>query len=124
MGEWSYPVRVLSTFSQRLRGLLGTGVDADPVVLVGCSSVHTFGMAYPIDVAFLSPRGEVLKVVRELVPGRLASCHGALYVFERPSAEGLWVRSGDRLICALVDMGIPSARPFDEATCGQQVLGS
>lgn len=102
-----YPVRVLVTFFQRLWGLLGTGADAAPVVLVGCHSVHTFGMAYPIDVAFLSPEGEALKVLRTMGPGRLASCRGASYVVERPSAEGHWIRSGDKLRCVLVGMEIP-----------------
>ena len=46
-------VAVLSTWRERLRGLLGTGPDAGPVMLALCSSVHTFGMRYSLDVAFV-----------------------------------------------------------------------
>jgi uncharacterized membrane protein (UPF0127 family) len=34
--------------------------------------VHTFGMKFPIDVAFLSEDGVVLKINRELRPSRFS----------------------------------------------------
>ena len=37
---------------EKFVGLLGTEITAPPVLLLRCSSVHTFGMTYPIDIAF------------------------------------------------------------------------
>lgn len=45
----------------RARGLLGrTGIEG-ALVLTKCRSVHTIGMKFPIDVAYLDPSGVVLK---------------------------------------------------------------
>ena len=89
--------RVLSGWVERLRGLLGTGPDAEPVVLLRCGSIHTFGMTYPLDVAFVGERGEVLKVDRDLPPRRVSSCLGAWLVFERPASDEPWFEEGDIL---------------------------
>ena len=94
---WSGDVRVLDTFGRRLRGLLGTSARAPPVLIGRCSSIHTVGMGYPIDVAFVDGRGIVCRVQRGLVPGRVSSCRGARYVLERPSRDGVWVRESERL---------------------------
>ena len=69
----------------RLRGLLGrarplgwrTGLWLSP-----CWAVHTFGMQYPIDVAFIGRDGCVLCLIRHLVPGRIAFFWGAASVIE------------------------------------------
>ena len=55
-----HELRLLSTWGERLRGLLGTGPDAEPAMLVRCGSVHTFGMTYALDVALVGELGEVL----------------------------------------------------------------
>ena len=48
----------------RARGLLGrTGIEG-ALVLTKCRSVHTIGMKFPIDVAFLDAEGVVLKTVQ------------------------------------------------------------
>ncbi|WP_322151244.1 DUF192 domain-containing protein [Paratractidigestivibacter sp.] len=90
-------VKVLNTWAQRLRGLLGTGPEAGPVVLTRCSSVHTFGMAYDLDVAFVDASGEIVEVVRALPPGRVVSSPSASCVFERPAAGGAWLEAGEHL---------------------------
>lgn len=84
----------LGTWRERLRGLLGTGDDAGPVALCGCSSIHTVGMRYAIDVAFVTRGGEVLRSRRAVPPGRLVSAPGAFYAFERPTSQGPWPREG------------------------------
>lgn len=94
---WSGEVRVLDTFGQRLRGLLGTTASALPVLICRCSSIHTVGMGYPIDVAFVDARGIVCRVRRGLMPNRVLSCRGARCVLERPSRDGDWVRESERL---------------------------
>ena len=48
----------------RGRGLLGrAGVDG-AFVIPGCTWIHTIGMRFPIDVAYLDASGRVLKTVR------------------------------------------------------------
>jgi uncharacterized membrane protein (UPF0127 family) len=62
------------TSAQRRRGLLGRD-RLDPeegIYLAPCEWIHTFGMRFPIDVAFLSPDGRVLAVHHELKPNRLS----------------------------------------------------
>ena len=93
----TYEFSVLSSWLERLRGLLGTGGDARPVLLVRCGSVHTFGMRYPIDLAFVGERGEVLRVLRDVGPGRVCSGAGAECVAERPAREGEWLVEGEHL---------------------------
>lgn len=89
---------MLTRFLEKARGLLGTGPDAEPVALVGCSSVHTFGMRYALDIAFVSRDGRVIRVVRRLGPRRMASCWGSHVVIERPATEGPWLCEGDSVL--------------------------
>jgi uncharacterized membrane protein (UPF0127 family) len=66
--EWA------GTSESRRRGLLGrTSFEkGEGLYLVPCPWVHTFGMAFPIDVALLAKDGRVLHVHRGLAPGRLS----------------------------------------------------
>ncbi|HEY5461281.1 MAG TPA: DUF192 domain-containing protein [Deferrimonas sp.] len=66
-------VRTASTFLSRLVGLLGTAAiaDGEGLWIVPCRSVHTLGMRYPIDVAFLDARGIVVGILGGLPPNRL-----------------------------------------------------
>ena len=89
--------RVLGSWREKIRGLLGTSPDASPVMLTRCTSIHTFGMAYPIDVAFVGELGEVLEVRRGLCPRAFASHAAACCVMERPSREGPWLEEGEHL---------------------------
>ncbi len=96
---------VLSSWLGRLRGLLGTGPDADPVALTRCSSIHTFGMNYPIDVAFIGERGEVLSVHRSVGPGRCLAEAQAVCVLERPHVAEDWVKPGQHLWISAISAG-------------------
>lgn len=98
---------VLSTWAERLRGLLGTDEGAAPVMLLRCGSVHTFGMSYPIDVAFVGERGEVLEVRRGVGPGEFLSSPGAECTIERPANRGRWVEEGEHLW--VVSLSVPPA---------------
>jgi len=66
-------VRTARTFLSRLVGLLGTAAIADGggLWIVPCRSVHTLGMRYPIDVAFLDARGVVVGLLEGLPPNRV-----------------------------------------------------
>lgn len=100
--------RVLDNALERLRGLLGTGADAQPVALVGCSSIHTFGMRYRIDVAFVDDGGLVLASWRSLPPGRVVSNRHAWIVLERPHACGPWFAKGEVLKMNRIDEDVPA----------------
>jgi len=89
----------------RLRGLLGrvrplgrrTGLWLSP-----CWAVHTFGMRYPIDVAFIGRDGRVQRLVRDLGPSRIAIFWGATSVIEfRANSSESSLRCRRRLQMAL-----------------------
>jgi hypothetical protein len=66
-----------------MRGLLGRPTLAlhEGLVIAPCSSVHTVGMGYPIDVVYLAGDGRVLKVAA-MAPLRLSHCLGAAITLE------------------------------------------
>lgn len=66
-------VRTAGTFLSRLAGLLGTaGIEeGGGLWIVPCRGVHTLGMRYPIDVAFLDARGVVVGILEGLPPNRV-----------------------------------------------------
>jgi uncharacterized membrane protein (UPF0127 family) len=65
------------------------------MLFLRCRSVHTFGMAFPIDVALLTDDLRVLEI-RRLAPRRvLRPRAGARHVLECPTPTDL--RRGDRL---------------------------
>lgn len=79
---------VAHTFWKRLLGLLrkdslkrGSGL-----IIYPCRSVHTVGMAFPIDVAFVDREGRLCSIVEKMMPGRFSpSVKEALYVIEAPA---------------------------------------
>lgn len=74
----------LSTPWSRFWGLLPRRRPPGPrsgVWLLPCRAVHTLGMAYAIDVAFIGRDGRVLRALR-LAPWRFALCVRAVSVVE------------------------------------------
>lgn len=64
-------VDVAATRAARRRGLLGRGsVDGGALLITKCRSVHTLGMRFGIDVAYLDETMRVLRV-RTMVPWRV-----------------------------------------------------
>lgn len=53
---------VADTRRERRRGLLGRDVFEGALVLPRCRWIHTVGMQFPIDAAFLDEKGCVIKV--------------------------------------------------------------
>lgn len=101
MASHGLTIHRANTFAARLLGLLvrprlkpGEGLHLAP-----CASVHTVGMRYAIDVAFLDRAGRVLKLVRQLKPYRAAGCWGAHAAVELAAgeAERLGIDEGSRL---------------------------
>jgi uncharacterized membrane protein (UPF0127 family) len=63
-GQVLASVEVASTRKERRTGLRGRdGVDG-ALLIERCRWVHTFGMRFPLDVAYLDSAGAVLKTVR------------------------------------------------------------
>jgi len=77
-------VRVADRFVARALGLLvGAPLEEDEGLLIApCSSIHTIGMRYPIDVLFLDLEGCVLRVFAEVRTGRMRFAPGARAVLE------------------------------------------
>ena len=62
---------VATSHRHRLRGLMGRDDVEGALVLHPCRHVHTFGMRFPIDVAFCDAAGVVLHVCT-LPPRRMS----------------------------------------------------
>jgi uncharacterized protein len=87
-------VELADGFWSRAKGLLGRSSLApnDGLMITPCSSVHTVGMRFAIDVVFLDRAGQVKSIVRGLKPYRTAACRNAVRVLEL--AEGGCERHG------------------------------
>lgn len=80
-------VPVAVGFRSRLLGLVRLDREEAGVGLLipRCSSVHTFGLRFPLDVHFLDRRGAVIEVRRAIEPRSIVSFPGAVAVLETPS---------------------------------------
>lgn len=85
---------VLETWHERLRGLLGDECGARRVLIADCGSIHTVGMRYPIDVAFVNREMRACLVQRNVPPGRVLGSREASFVLERRSESGIWPSEG------------------------------
>lgn len=94
-------VEIADTRKAKRRGLLGRAslASGSAMLLPSCCAVHTVGMRFAIDVAFLDAGGRIRKIVRNLPPWRIAMAPGAAMTIEL-AAGGLdaqAVRVGDEL---------------------------
>jgi hypothetical protein len=76
--------------SARLFGLAHLDLDeaGAGLLIPRCSSVHTFGMRFPLDLYFLDERLSLLEVRRKIPARRVVSHRGAGAVLEIPAGEG------------------------------------
>lgn len=88
-------VIIASTLRERIRGLKALGNTSETLMLIPCCDIHTLGMSTPIDVAFVSRKGEVLLAYRKVPPNRRLKCSGARAVLERFSIDSPWVTAGE-----------------------------
>jgi uncharacterized membrane protein (UPF0127 family) len=79
-------VPVAIGFRARLLGLAHLDREqAGPGLLIPrCSSVHTFGMRFALDLVFLDREGSPCSVMRQVPPRRLAGDRRACSVLELP----------------------------------------
>ncbi|NMC27672.1 MAG: DUF192 domain-containing protein [Syntrophomonadaceae bacterium] len=82
-------VELANGFFTRFRGLLGrTGLaEGEGMLLSPCSSIHCFGMKFPIDVIFLDHNYYIVDLERDMQPGSHASCRKARFVLELKAGE-------------------------------------
>lgn len=76
---------ILATrLTDRMRGLLFRPPlhNGQAMLILPCSSVHTFGMRYAIDLIFLNKNWRIRKLVHMLKPCRIAWAPGAHMVVE------------------------------------------
>src|SRR5215218_4271609 len=78
-----------NTPAARLLGLalLRSIPEGHALFIPDCRSVHTFGMRFPIDVAFLDDAGTAIRVERRLPPRRVIACRRAFAVVESRAGE-------------------------------------
>lgn len=98
-GDVLAAAEVARSYGQRIRGLLGRSGLEGALVLTRTRSVHTLGMRFPLDVAFLDRDLTVLDVVR-LPPWRMTiprrKCRMVLEA-EAGAFERWRLKEGDRL---------------------------
>jgi uncharacterized protein len=94
-------VEVAVTRRARRKGLLGRdGLgSSSALILAPCAAIHTMFMRFDIDAVFVDDDGRAVKVVRKLVPWRIAADPTAHAVVEMPagSLDEMDVAIGDRL---------------------------
>jgi uncharacterized protein len=83
-------VPLAAGFRIRLLGLAHLDREAaGPGLLIPrCSSVHTFGMRFALDLFFLDDGGAILSVDRRIPARRVVFHRGAHSVLEIPSGQG------------------------------------
>lgn len=109
--ELGWRIGLADSWWPRLRGLLGRPSleEGAGLLLEPCRSVHMVGMKFPLDIAFLDDRGEVIAVYHRLQPGSRTRWHKEAR-FALELAAGTLVATqtavGDTL-----EWGSPEARP-------------
>jgi hypothetical protein len=108
-------VRTANTHWTRFCGLIGTAAPdfqfGQALWIVPCRGVHTFGMRFPLDLIYLDRSGNVVEVLEDVRPWRVAPIRfSAASVLELP-ASAIYTsgtQRGDRI-------EIAQAKPVHEA---------
>lgn len=92
-----------TTYAQRRQGLLGRSSleEGEGLIIRPCKGVHSFGMKFPIDVAYVSKGGKVIHIISPLLPNRLGPLTlRAAWVLELPQGSLLRTETvfGDTLV--------------------------
>jgi uncharacterized protein len=107
-----FPIAVATTTRARFLGLAGLGEPPlAGLLLPGCRTVHTFGMRFPLNLVWLAGDDEIIRVDREVPPGRVRVCRRARKVLELPA--GLTVRLLDAEPVEQTLVGAPAALDAD-----------
>jgi len=123
--------RVLTAFDSRSRraGLLAYASlpDGAAMVIAPTSAIHTFFMRFPIDVAFVTRDGRVVKTCSWVKPWRVAAALRAFAVVELPAGTLARCETvpGDRLVVQSASSDrektkLPSRRGLDSAAANPE----
>lgn len=90
-------IHIADHFFARLRGLLFRRplTAGEGLVLIPCSSIHTFGMRYAIDAVFLDADCRIIRMVRALPPGKVRAATNAKMVLELADGGAVEMKEGD-----------------------------
>lgn len=82
--------RVADTFLDRFLGFMGQRPPRDRkgLLIRPCNSIHMFFMRFPIDAVFLDEEFNIIKLVKNLAPGKLIGAVDDAY-------QVLEVKAGD-----------------------------
>jgi uncharacterized membrane protein (UPF0127 family) len=87
---------------ERMRGLLWRRPlrEREALLINHCASVHTWGMRYPLDLAFMDRKWRISKLVRDIRPWRMAWCVAAAITLEMPAGtiDRLKLKTGMQLL--------------------------
>lgn len=80
-------IEVADTSAKRRTGLLKHPAltAGQGLWIVPCEAVHTFGMKFPIDIAFLNRKRRIVKVRQGVARRRMSFCLTAHSVLELPA---------------------------------------
>lgn len=87
-GDLITEARLLNSFRAKFFGFAFQELQSitEPVILFPCRSIHTFFMRFSIDAFFVSAGGQVVKIIRDLPPGKVVfPVRGAKLVLETPA---------------------------------------
>ncbi len=85
---YPFQVRQAGTFFSRLIGLAGSSRSDSNFILwlTPCTRIHTFGMAYPLDVLYLDGAGKVIRTLSNVKPNTVPQkSTGTASVLELPA---------------------------------------
>ena len=105
-------VGLANTWLLRLRGMLGRPAPktGEGLLLTPCRSVHTYGMRFPLDIAFLDVHGSIVAAYRSLPPGSRSRWHrNAVHALELPA--GTLESSGSAVGDVVAWTGEPAKNP-------------
>ena len=102
-GDVANNVKVAKGLRERCIGLIGKQrlQPGEGLFIIGCSSIHTFFMRFPIDVIFLDDHNRIVKLVENLRPYRIfIGPLSARSVLELPlgTIQRLGIHIGDELL--------------------------
>ncbi len=94
-------IRIAESYFDRLRGLLGRpALKGNQGLLIRpCSSIHTLGMAYSLDVVFLDSEMNIIKLSPAVRPSRVRVAGKAQSVLELSGGtiDRMGMKVGQRL---------------------------
>lgn len=100
--ELSHNVTLASSLLKRMKGLLGKQEleQGESLWIKPCNSIHTIGMKFPIDAAFLDKENNIVAIKNNLGRNRLTGVYfSARSVLEFPAGTLLATNTqvGDRI---------------------------